>query len=174
MGATKTISGAVQSAVAGLLAELYGKASCEKIGLTRESFGEILCEVAAKYLPPAGIEDDRAEKEARTFLLTLRVEELALARACAAGSNAAWGNIPDELSRKAVSGRAAHCPRRFFRARSCRQSLCRAVWHSYARGRTGFKTRFVYRAWVAGGLATHSAGAGVCEPLPPHQTPGQP
>src|SRR6202035_6108470 len=35
---------------------------------------------------PAG----NTEADARTFLLTLRVEELALAQACAAGHNAAW------------------------------------------------------------------------------------
>jgi RNA polymerase sigma-70 factor (ECF subfamily) len=84
MRATKPISAAVQSAVDGLLAELHSKGGCEKIGLARESLAEILCDVAAKYLP-AG-----TEGEARTFLLTLRVEELALARACAAGHNSAW------------------------------------------------------------------------------------
>jgi RNA polymerase sigma-70 factor (ECF subfamily) len=45
----------------------------------------ILCDVAAKYLPATN-----SEADARAFLLTLRVEELALARACAAGNNSAW------------------------------------------------------------------------------------
>jgi RNA polymerase sigma-70 factor, ECF subfamily len=85
MRATKPISAAVQSAVAGLLAELHAKSGCEKIGLTRDSFAAILCEVAARYLPAGNTEAD-----ARTFLLTLRVEELGLAQACAAGHNAAW------------------------------------------------------------------------------------
>src|ERR1039458_4764849 len=85
MRATKPISAAVESAVADLLAELHAKSGCEKIGLTRESFAEILCEVSTKYLPAGN-----TEAEARTFLLTLRVEELALARACAAGNNSAW------------------------------------------------------------------------------------
>ena len=84
MRAIKPISAAVQSAVTELLEDLHAKAACEKIGLTRESFAEILCDVAAKYLPAA------TETEARTFLLTLRVDELALARACAAGNNSAW------------------------------------------------------------------------------------
>jgi len=84
MRATKPISAAVQSAVAGLLAELYAKGGCEKIGLDRESFAAILCEVATRYLPAANIE------EIRTFLLTLRIEELALAQACAVGHNSAW------------------------------------------------------------------------------------
>ena len=85
MRATKPISAAVESAAADLLADLYAKSGCEKIGLSRESFAAILCEVATKYLPA-----ETNQPEARTFLLTLRVDELALARACAAGHNAAW------------------------------------------------------------------------------------
>ena len=85
MRATKPIPAGVQSAVAELLAELYAKSGCEKVGLTGESFAAILCDVAAKYLPSGASQD-----EARTFLVTLRVEELALARACAAGNNSAW------------------------------------------------------------------------------------
>ncbi len=84
MRATKPISAAVQTAVAGLLAELYEKGGCEKIGFERESLAVVLCEVATKYLPAPNTE------ETRIFLLTLRVEELALARACAAGHNSAW------------------------------------------------------------------------------------
>jgi RNA polymerase sigma-70 factor, ECF subfamily len=74
---------AVQSIVRELLSELHAKAGCEKIGLTRESFSTILCEIGAKH----GV---GSESEARTFILSLRVEELALARACAAGENSAW------------------------------------------------------------------------------------
>ena len=85
MRATKPISAAVQSAVAGLLSDLHAKGGCENFGLARESFAAILCEVATKYLPAGN-----TESEARTFLLTLRVEELALAQACAAGHNTAW------------------------------------------------------------------------------------
>ncbi len=85
MRATKPISAAVESAVANLLAELHAKSGCEKIGLTRDSFAQILCEVSTKYLPAGN-----TEAETRTFLLSLRIEELALARACAAGDNSAW------------------------------------------------------------------------------------
>jgi RNA polymerase sigma-70 factor (ECF subfamily) len=75
----------VQSAVTNLLAELHAKSGGEKIGLGRESFAAILCDVATKYLPAAA-----SQADARTFLLSLRVDELALARACAAGNNFAW------------------------------------------------------------------------------------
>jgi RNA polymerase sigma-70 factor (ECF subfamily) len=85
MSATLPISGAVQSAVAEMLAELYAKSGCEKFGLSCESFAAILCAVAGKYLPT-----EASEPEVCVFLRTLRVDELALARACAAGDNSAW------------------------------------------------------------------------------------
>jgi RNA polymerase sigma-70 factor (ECF subfamily) len=66
-----------------MLAELHAKAGCERIGLTREAFSTILCEVGTKS-------GATSEGEARSFFLSLRVDELALARACAAGENAAW------------------------------------------------------------------------------------
>jgi RNA polymerase sigma-70 factor, ECF subfamily len=85
MSASKPISTPVQSAVAESLAALYAKSGGEKLGLTCESFAAILCGVATKYLA-----SEASQSEARIFLLALRVEELALARACAAGENSAW------------------------------------------------------------------------------------
>src|SRR6202047_3937316 len=76
---------AVQSAVSALRAELHAKADCQKLGLTQESLAVILGEIGEKYLPASA-----NETEARAFFLTLRLEELALARACAAGNNFAW------------------------------------------------------------------------------------
>ena len=83
MSSTKQIS-AVQSVVNDLLAELHIRAGCDKVGLTRESFATILCEVGAKYAA------DASEQQARVFFLSLRIDELALARACAFGNNSAW------------------------------------------------------------------------------------
>ena len=85
MCAAKPISAQVQSAVTDLVSELHAKSGSQKIGLNQESFASILCDVATKYLPTG-----TTHAEARTFLLTLRVDELALARACAAGHNSAW------------------------------------------------------------------------------------
>jgi len=85
MVAPKTTSDTVQAAIAELLGDLHSRSECEKIGLSREDFSAILGDVAAKYLPVSTDQD-----EARTFLMSLRVEELALARACAAGHNLAW------------------------------------------------------------------------------------
>jgi len=85
MSPAKTVPAAVQSAVSALLGELHAKACCETVGLIREDFAAVLCDVAVKYLPAAA-----GESEVQSFLVTLRVEELALARACAAGNNSAW------------------------------------------------------------------------------------
>jgi len=74
---------AVQAVASEMVTELHAKAGCERIGLTRESFSTILCEVGTKY-------GASSEDEVRTFFLSLRVDELALARACAAGENSAW------------------------------------------------------------------------------------
>src|ERR1700758_2450635 len=82
MSSTKPIP-VVQSVVNDLLAELHTRSGAEKIGLARETFATILCEVGGKQTACS-------EPELRTFFLSLRVEELALARACAAGSNPAW------------------------------------------------------------------------------------
>jgi RNA polymerase sigma-70 factor (ECF subfamily) len=84
MNSTKQML-AVQSVVQELLAELHAKSGCDKLRMTRESLAEILCEVGAKSTTAAA-----SETELRTFFLNLRVEELALARACAAGNNSAW------------------------------------------------------------------------------------
>ncbi|MGA9981465.1 MAG: sigma-70 family RNA polymerase sigma factor [Candidatus Sulfotelmatobacter sp.] len=88
MSATKqsaAIESMVSELVAELHAELHSKSCCEKVGLAREAFVAILCEVGGKYATPA-----TSETELRAFFLTLRIDELALARACAAGLNPAW------------------------------------------------------------------------------------
>jgi len=67
------------------MGELYEESRGEAVGLGREQFAAALNEVASKYLP-AGT----GERERRQFYRTLRLEDLALARACAAGSDPAW------------------------------------------------------------------------------------
>lgn len=68
-----------------VLGELYQKSRGAEFGLTREVFEQVVQEVIAKYLPanaaPTGVND---------LCANLRVEELALARACAAGHERAW------------------------------------------------------------------------------------
>ncbi len=54
-------------------------------GLSSEQFAAILNEIAARYLPPEASSRERDE-----LCASLRVEELVLARACAAGNERAW------------------------------------------------------------------------------------
>jgi len=82
---TSTPIAAVQAVVDDLLADLYAQTAGDKIGLTREAFAAILCEVGAKHASAGA-----PGSEIRKFLLSLRIDELALARACSAGNNFAW------------------------------------------------------------------------------------
>jgi RNA polymerase sigma-70 factor (ECF subfamily) len=68
-----------------VMTELYQKSRSEEFGLTRQQFDAVLLEIARKYLPA-----DAAQNDVRELYASLRVEELALARACAGGSEHAW------------------------------------------------------------------------------------
>jgi len=66
-------------------ADLLRTSGAVGLGLAREEFHQILVQIGEKYLPAdAGVED------ARVLYQTLRVADLALARACAAGKEKAW------------------------------------------------------------------------------------
>jgi RNA polymerase sigma-70 factor (ECF subfamily) len=65
------------------MAELQAKT--QEYGLAHDELVTILNEVGAKCLPPETSERERGE-----FFASLRLEELALARACAAGHERAW------------------------------------------------------------------------------------
>lgn len=68
-----------------LAPELYAKSGAARFGLLPEEFTGILGQIAAKYLT------DAADEAALHALLnSLHIEELALARACAAGNDEAW------------------------------------------------------------------------------------
>jgi len=66
-------------------AGLYARSCGEKYGLNSEEFAAILEEVSRQYLPPGAPIDEVAQLHQ-----SLRLEELALARACAKGCEAAW------------------------------------------------------------------------------------
>jgi len=67
-----------------LIAELHQKSGADEYGLGRDEFHVIVAEIAARYVPQA------PPSEVRAFCASLRVEELALARACANGHEKAW------------------------------------------------------------------------------------
>jgi len=68
-----------------LVTMIYEKSRGEAFGLTRQQFDLVLKEIARKYLPV-----DAGQNEIRELYASLRMEELALARACAAGHERAW------------------------------------------------------------------------------------
>ena len=67
-----------------LVAELYDLSGGARFDLSRADFAAALERILAKHQPDAGMQQ-RSE-----FLRRLRIEELALALACAAGSEKAW------------------------------------------------------------------------------------
>ena len=80
--AAKSSSGAWQTA---LFREAFSVSGGAAFGLEAAAFSAMLEEVCRKYLPAGA-----AEKETRAFIEGLRLSELALARACAAGHERAW------------------------------------------------------------------------------------
>ncbi len=68
-----------------LLRELYVESGAGEFGLGESDFGELLAAVGRKYLPAAADLDSVAR-----FYRGLHLQELALARACAAGNEKAW------------------------------------------------------------------------------------
>jgi len=67
------------------VADLYRRSHAAEVGLSEQDFSRILGEIAAKHLPA-----EADESAAVGFCRGLRLEELALARACAAGHERAW------------------------------------------------------------------------------------
>ena len=68
-----------------LFADLYEKSGGKNYGISLPEFADILVAISAKYVP-AGATDG----ELRSLYLSLHIEELALARGCAAGDERAW------------------------------------------------------------------------------------
>src|SRR5512146_1166845 len=75
----------ISADVARLADELYVASGAAAYGVSAAEFARTLAEVAHKYLLPAA-----GPEETGALLRALRIEELALARACAAGNEAAW------------------------------------------------------------------------------------
>jgi len=67
-----------------VVVELYHRSRAGDFGIPAHEFGAILDEVAAKSIP------ESANRQRQDFFTRLHVEDLALARACAAGHERAW------------------------------------------------------------------------------------
>ena len=86
MSGTAQMPGPVAGRIrVGAVADLYQHSRAADVGLSEQEFARILGEIAAKHLPAGAKESD-----ALGFCRGLRLEELALARACAAGHERAW------------------------------------------------------------------------------------
>ncbi|MGA2966527.1 MAG: sigma-70 family RNA polymerase sigma factor [Terriglobales bacterium] len=79
-------------------AALYERSGAAAYGVSAEQFADILDEILRKYFPR---DATHASTEHRTgFCAGLRLEELALARACAAGNERAWQDFIGRYRRK--------------------------------------------------------------------------
>src|SRR5438128_11371466 len=76
------------SAMDSVFTELYQKSGAEKFGISQREFNVILEEIGRKYLAT-----NTSEANARELYLSLRTEELDLARACACGEENRLHNL---------------------------------------------------------------------------------
>jgi RNA polymerase sigma-70 factor (ECF subfamily) len=83
-GATQPVT-RIPAGLEPLIQELYATTEGEALGISCLEFTGFLNEIVGKYLP-AGAPAD----EVRALCLTLRVGEIVLCRACAAGNEKAW------------------------------------------------------------------------------------
>jgi len=68
-----------------VMTELYANCGASGFGISAEQFAALVNEVAARTMPTAAAPAAKVE-----FAKTLRLEDLVLARACAAGNERAW------------------------------------------------------------------------------------
>jgi RNA polymerase sigma-70 factor (ECF subfamily) len=79
-------------------AALYERSGAAAYGVSVEQFAAILDEILRKYLPHDAAHN--AAEQRAAFCAGLRLEELALARACAAGNERAWQDFIGRYRRK--------------------------------------------------------------------------
>ena len=77
-----------------LVSNVYERSGAAAYGVATEQFAAILNEIRLKYAPQA------SGREAEDFCSALRLEDLALARACAAGNERAWQDFISRYQHK--------------------------------------------------------------------------
>jgi len=95
-------SGAQAQGTEPYFAELYAKSGARKVDLSLQDFAAILHEVSGRYLP-----HDAACADAAELHRSLRIEDLALARACARGNELAWACFLRQYRQKLYDAAAA-------------------------------------------------------------------
>jgi RNA polymerase sigma-70 factor (ECF subfamily) len=99
------MAGAAQSGRQGTWAvEFYARSRAANYSISIEEFSAVLEEIQHKYCPEA------SSDEAQQFFSGLRLEELVLARACAAGNERAWEEFIGRYRQK-LHGMALHITR---------------------------------------------------------------
>jgi RNA polymerase sigma-70 factor (ECF subfamily) len=98
-----------------VVAALYARSGAAAYGMSAQQFAAILDEVLRKYLPHEPVHDathdspdkhdssDKPVAKKTDFCAALRLEELALARACAAGNERAWQDFISRYRQKLYS-----------------------------------------------------------------------
>jgi RNA polymerase sigma-70 factor, ECF subfamily len=84
--------------------DLFERSGAAAYGVDREQFAAILEQIQCKYLPHA------SSAQAADFCASLRLEELVLAHACAAGNERAWQDFISRYRAK-LHGMALHITR---------------------------------------------------------------
>jgi RNA polymerase sigma-70 factor, ECF subfamily len=137
-------------ALQAVVRELYEKSGGEKFGLDQQGFVVIVSRIGEKYLPP-----DSSPAEIRTFYLSLKVEELALAHACARGNDRAW-EIFLLRYREMLYDMALHIAREASAARELADSLYADLYGVNTRGgeRTSKLASYTGRGSLEGWLRT--------------------
>jgi RNA polymerase sigma-70 factor, ECF subfamily len=120
--------GNLKSVLASMLDDLYQQSAAAELGLDSGAFAAILEEVAAKYLPANSSHSEMGE-----FFSRLKLRELALARACAAGIDAAWNRFWAEFREKLYDF-ARHIAREESAARDLADSMYADLYGLSTRG----------------------------------------
>src|SRR5690242_13826407 len=105
------------SALSAIAEELFPKCGGQNFGISIAGLREILHQVGCKYLS-----SDESPAAARRLFVALHLEELVLARACAAGNDAAWETFLLRYREKLYSA-ASHIAREESSARELADSL---------------------------------------------------
>jgi RNA polymerase sigma-70 factor (ECF subfamily) len=141
--------------VTALMADLYHQSKAEKFGIDKSTFAGMLAEIAAKYLP-AGAQAPETDR----LFVSLRVEELVLARACAGGNEKAW-EIFLTRYRTRLYEMAGSIAREDSRARELADSIYAELYGLSARGerRASKLSYYMGRGSLEGWLRTVLAQA---------------
>ena len=152
----------IPAAIWKFCAERYADCGAEGFGFAPAELGQLLAEVVKQWNGAA------SESDTRSFLANLRLEELVLARACAAGNAAAWEMFVQRY-RETLYESAYKIAREESAARGLADSLYAGLYGVDAKGQQRpSKLRYYRGRGFAARLAAHGSRTGVRQPLPGH------